>query len=137
MQDMGLFNATTMRQAAKAGASTAVVSAVRQASASTGVDFSYLLEKAAVESGFNPNAKAATSSATGLYQFTDSTWLSVLQAHGAQHGLGALASEITSGPDGAPAVSNAADLQKILALRTDPEIAASMAAELAKDNTAE
>jgi len=136
MQDMGLFNATTLRQAAKAGASTAVVSAVRQASATTGVDFSYLMEKAAVESGFNPNAKAATSTATGLYQFTDSTWLSVLQAHGAQHGLRAIASEITTGVDGTPTVSNGADRQKILALRTDPQVAASMAAELAKDNKA-
>jgi hypothetical protein len=133
---MGLFNETTMRQARQTGASTAVVSAVRKASASTGVDFSYLMEKAAVESGFNPNAKAATSSATGLYQFTDSTWLGVVQQHGAQYGLGNYASEITTNADGTLSVSNAADLQKILALRTDPQIAASMAGELAKDNKA-
>ena len=136
MQDLGLFSATTIRQAAQAGASTAVVSAVRKASASTGVDFSYLMEKASVESGFNPNAKAATSSATGLYQFTDSTWLGVIQQHGAQYGLGAYASEITTGSNGTLTVSNPADLQKILALRTDPQIAASMAGELAKDNKA-
>lgn len=136
MQDLGIFNATTIRQARHAGASAEVVSAVRKASASTGVDFSYLMEKAAVESGMNPNAKASSSSATGLYQFTDSTWLGVLQAHGAQHGLGALASEITTDANGNPTVSNAADLQKILALRTDPDVAATMAAELAKDNKA-
>lgn len=136
MQDMGIFNAVTLRQARQAGASADVVSAVRKASASTGVDFSYLMEKAAVESGMNPNAKASTSSATGLYQFTDSTWLGVLQAHGAQHGLSALASEITTDSSGNPTVANTTDLQKILALRTDPSVAATMAAELAKDNKA-
>ena len=136
MQDMGIFNSITLRQARHADAPADVVSAVRKASASTGVDFSYLMEKAAVESGMNPNAKAAGSSATGLYQFTDSTWLGVLQAHGAQHGLGAVSSEITTDANGNPTVANATDLQKILALRTDPGVAAAMAAEFAKDNKA-
>lgn len=134
MQDLGLFNATTLRQARQSGASPAVVAAVRQASASTGVDFSYLMEKAAVESGFNPDAKASTSSATGLYQFTESTWLDMVAQHGAEHGLGAQASEITYDADGNPTVANAADRQKILDLRKDPQLAAAMAAELAKDN---
>jgi soluble lytic murein transglycosylase-like protein len=45
-----------------------IINAVQKASAATGVNFSYLMEKAAVESGFNPDAKARTSSATGLFQ---------------------------------------------------------------------
>jgi hypothetical protein len=134
MQGFGMFNDTTLRQARQAGATPNVVSAVRQASASTGVDFSYLMEKAAVESGFNPDAKASTSSATGLYQFTESTWLDTIAQHGAEHGLGKFASEISYGSDGNPTVTNAADRQKILDLRKDPAVAAAMAAELAKDN---
>lgn len=34
----------------------------------------YLKKVATVESGNNPNARAKTSSASGLYQFTESTW---------------------------------------------------------------
>ncbi len=60
------------------GAPQAIQAAVRQASDSTGVDFSYLMAKAAQESSFDPEAKAATSSATGLYQFTE--------GHVAEHG---------------------------------------------------
>ena len=137
MQGSGIFNDTVLRQSHQAGASPTVISAVRQASLSTGVDFSYLMEKAAVESNFNTDAKASTSSATGLYQFTESTWLDMIAQHGAAHGLGTLASEITVGADGTPTVTNAADRQKILDLRTDPTVAASMAAELAKDNKAQ
>lgn len=37
------------------------------------VETSYLQKAAAIESGGNPNAKAKTSSATGLFQFIDST----------------------------------------------------------------
>jgi len=129
-----MFNDTTLRQARQAGAAPNIVSAVRQASASTGVDFSYLMEKAAVESGFNPDAKASTSSATGLYQFTESTWLDMVAQHGAAHGLGNYASEIAYDSNGNPTVTNAADRQKILDLRKDPAVAAAMAAELAKDN---
>ena len=35
---------------------------------------SYLVKLATVESGNNPNAKAKTSSASGLFQFTEGTW---------------------------------------------------------------
>jgi hypothetical protein len=137
MQGTGIFSETTLRQARQAGASPAVVSAVRQASQSTGVDFSYLMEKAAVESNYDPSAKAATSSATGLYQFTDSTWLDMIAQHGGAHGLGAQAALITVGADGTPMVADAAQRQKILDLRKDPQVAAQMAAELAKDNKTE
>ena len=138
MQGSAIFNGTVLRQSNQAGASPTVVSAVRQASLSTGVDFYYLMEKAAVESGFNTNPKAANSSATGeAINSPESTWLNMVAQHGAAHGLGALASEITVGADGTPTVANAADRQKILDLRTDPTVAAAMAAELAKDNKAQ
>ena len=52
-----------------------VLDAVQNASARTGIDFDYLFDVARVESGYNPSAKASTSSARGLYQFTRQTWL--------------------------------------------------------------
>lgn len=137
MQGMNIFNETVLRQSRQTGASAQVVAAVRQASANTGVDFSYLMEKAAVESGFDPNAKAGTSSATGLYQFTEGTWLDMVAQHGARHGLGSAASQIAYNGNGTPVVVNAADRQKILDLRKDPVLAAGMAAELARDNRAQ
>ena len=47
--------------------------ALAQASRATGVDFAYLVAEASVETSLNPNAKAKTSSAAGLFQFIEST----------------------------------------------------------------
>ena len=46
-----------------------ILNSVQAASRRTGVNFSYLMEKAAAESGFDSQAQAGTSSAKGLYQF--------------------------------------------------------------------
>lgn len=108
-----------------------VLQAIRQASMSTGVDFSYLVEKAAAESSFNPSAKAKTSSAAGLYQFIESTWMQMVKTHGAKYGLGEYADQIKNGK-----VADKAMRKEILNLRNDPEIASFMAAELASENRA-
>jgi len=42
---------------------------------------------AATESSLNPNAKAGTSSASGLFQFIRGTWNEMLQKFGGQYGL--------------------------------------------------
>jgi len=122
------------------GAATAtkgqVLSAIKSASDRTGVDFTYLVNKAAQESSLNPTAKAAGSSATGLYQFIDQTWLKTIKENGADYGLSEAADKITIGSDGVARVANAADRKAILDLRRDPKISADMAAELAKDNKA-
>ena len=65
-----------------------VQAAIARAAQATGVDFSYLLAQARIESSMNPAARAQTSSAAGLYQFTQGTWLAMLDRHGARHGLG-------------------------------------------------
>lgn len=96
-----------------------VTGAIRLASTETGVDFAYLMSKAAAESNFDPEAEARTSSATGLYQFLDSTWMEMVEKYGAKHGLG----DMRAAPKG-----------EILALRRDPEMAARMAAEFAAQN---
>lgn len=111
-----------------------VEAAVRNASAKTGVDFSYLMEKAAVESGFRTDVKSSSSSATGLYQFIDSTWLNTVKEHGADHGLGKYAAAIKTRGDGRPYVADPAMKQEILDLRKDPNVSALMAAEFARDN---
>ena len=58
-----------------AGLSAVVESAVRSAAGVTGVDFGFLLRTAKRESGFNPLAHAGSSSAAGLFQFVEQTWM--------------------------------------------------------------
>jgi hypothetical protein len=113
-----------------------VVRAIRSASAQTGVDFAYLMEKAAAESSFDPEAQATTSSARGLFQFIDSTWLETVDKHGAGHGLSAAANAISRNSEGEAVVDNEQIRREILALRDNPRISALMAAELANDNEA-
>lgn len=96
----------------------AVSGAIEQASARTGVDFAYLLQQAKVESSFNPTAKAKTSSATGLFQFIESTWLSMVEKYGDKHGIS----------------TEGMSRSEILEMRKNPEKASIMAAEFASEN---
>ncbi len=107
-----------------------VLSAIKNASARTGVNFAYLMEQAAAESSFDPRARARTSSATGLYQFIESTWLNMVKKHGEKHGMGHLAAKI----DENGRVADQQVRRHILDLRKDPEKAAVLAAEFAADN---
>ncbi len=113
-----------------------VLAGIQKASHETGIDFGYLMAQAAKESSFDPLAKAKTSSASGLYQFVEQTWLSVMRQHGAAHGLGDLAAKIKFADGGGLRVSDPALRKQILDLRRDPEISAVMAAEHAADNKA-
>ncbi|MFM5954927.1 MAG: lytic transglycosylase domain-containing protein [Novosphingobium sp.] len=108
-----------------------VRAAIARAAQATGVDFGYLLGQAQIESSLDPQARAASSSAAGLYQFTKGTWLNTLDRHGAQHGYGWADAAIEGGKVRDPALR-----QQVLALRYDPDAAALMAAELASDNAA-
>lgn len=113
---------------------TSVEAAIANAAQATSVDFNFLLAQAEVESAMNPDARAATSSATGLYQFIESTWLDTMRKHGHRFGLGNLAAQIEVMPSGSAWVADPARREAILALRSDPEVAALMAAGLAEDN---
>ncbi len=104
------------------GAKSAARAAVARAAQATGVDFRYLLGQAKLESSLNPNARAAGSSAAGLFQFTRGTWQRTLSRHADAHGLG-----------WAAGVAGGAAAQ---ALRFDADASAMMAAELARDNGA-
>lgn len=110
--------------------------AIESAARRTGVDFDYMLDQARIESGFRADARAATSSATGLYQFTTQTWLATLKQHGGTHGYGWAAEAIAPAGRGTYRVADPALRDTILGLRTDPQLAALMAGELAADNSA-
>ena len=113
-----------------------VTNAIAMASQRTGMDFAYLLGQAKIESSLNPTAKAATSSAKGLYQFLDQSWLAVIDQHGSEYGLGWAADAIQRGSNGRYYVSDPTVRQQILDLRNHPETASVMAAEHASDNKA-
>jgi hypothetical protein len=108
-----------------------VVAALKKAAAATGSDFHYLLGTAIRESSLRPEAQSATSSAAGLFQFIDQTWLGLVKEHGARHGLAAFADAITKDTAGRYHAEPAAK-QSILALRKDPQLSALMAGEYAK-----
>ncbi len=111
-----------------------VMDAVHSASARTGIDFDYLVDVARVESGYNPTAKAPTSSARGLYQFTKQTWLATLDRHGANHGLAWAADAIGRDASGRLSVTDPTLRQQIFDLRDDPGASSNMAAALTGDN---
>jgi hypothetical protein len=116
----------------QASGGNAVRAAIARAAQATGMDFDYLLAQAKLESALNPAARAPTSSAAGLYQFTNGTWLSTLERHGAAHGMDWANTLIAGGR-----VSDPAARAQIMAMRYDPDTSALMAAELASDNTAD
>ena len=74
-----------------------VEAAIQRASQATGVDFSFLMKTANRESGMNPGARSGKSSAAGLFQFVEQTWLSTLKQHGAKHGYARYAELIEKG----------------------------------------
>jgi hypothetical protein len=106
---------------------------LRKASRATGISFDYLAKTAERESGFNPQAKAPTSSATGMFQFLEQTWLGMVKQEGSKLGLAQEAAAISS-DNGRLTVTDPALRQKILNLREDPAVSAMMAGALAASN---
>ena len=76
-----------------------------------GVDPNTMVRMAAIESGFNPSAAASTSSASGLFQFTNDTWRAMIAKYGRLYGY---TSQTPS---------------------TDPKASAIMAAHMLKDSS--
>ena len=116
------------------GTNATVTGAIRQAARMTGADFQYLLATAQVESSLNPNAQASTSSARGLFQFTEQTWLTTLKEQGAPLGYGPYASAISRQPSGDYAVSDPRMTDSIMNLRSDPTANSLMAGAFTKVN---
>ncbi len=112
-----------------------LVETVVRAARDTDTDPTLLMAIADKESAFAPAVKASTSSATGLFQFIDSTWLRVVRDFGAEFGLEKEAAAIESS-DGPPSIANPAERRRILALRNNPYLSALLAARMLKHDAA-
>jgi hypothetical protein len=117
-------------------AGSAVTGAIRQASQATGTSFNYLLATAQVESGLNPQAGAPTSSARGLFQFVEQTWLGTMKQAGPALGYARYADAITRTASGHYQVNDPVTRNEILKLRNDPTANAVMAGAFTKANAA-
>src|SRR5215213_2733762 len=94
-----------------------IAGAIKQAAATTGTSFEYMLATAKMESNFNPKAAATMSSARGLYQFIEQTWLGTVKEAGGQLGYGKYADAITRSPSGRYSVDDPAARTAIMKLR--------------------
>ena len=112
-----------------------VAGAIKQAASSSGTSFEYLLTTAKMESDFNPTAGASSSSAHGLFQFINQTWLTTVKEAGARLGYGNYADMITKSSDGNYSVSDPAARRAIMKLRDDPAVASAMAGALTQSNS--
>ena len=128
---MFLFSTPSARETTPANP---VVSAIKEGADRTGVGFDYLLKTAQRESSLEPDAKARTSSATGLFQFIEQTWLSIMRQEGPKQGMANYAGAISEGENGRLTVADPAMREKILQLRNDPQVAAVMAGALTQKN---
>jgi hypothetical protein len=114
---------------------TKVAGAIKQAANATGASFEYLVATAKIESNLDPSASASTSSAKGLYQFIDQTWLGTVKEAGAQFGYGDYADAISKSASGTYSVSDPKTRAAVLKLRDDPVASAAMAGVLTQSNS--
>ena len=112
-----------------------VTGAIKQAANSTGASFHYLLATAKMESDFNPAAGASTSSAHGLYQFIEQTWLATVKEAGGQVGYGQYADAISKASSGDYVVADPTARRDIMKLRDDPVASSAMAGVLTQSNS--
>jgi len=124
----------TTPSSSEAPTTNPVVSAIREGAEKTGAGFDYLLKTAQRESALAPDAKAKTSSATGLFQFIEQTWLSMVKQEGPKQGLSSYADAITTTDSGRLTVSDPVAREKILQMRNDPQVAAVMAGAFTQKN---
>src|SRR5262249_18979781 len=103
-----------------------VAGAIRKAARATGTSFDYLLATAKVESDLDPNLTMRTSTATGLFQFIDQTWLATMKQAGPAFGYGAYAAAIERTPAGRYVVDDPALRREIMELRKEPTPNANM-----------
>ena len=101
-----------------------VMDAIWKAAEHTGVDYNYLVAQAHLESGLNAQAKARTSSAAGLFQFIETTWLTSLKRYESQ----------IEGSLGQYSQSSGDSRAQKLEWRHDAELASLVAAAYAQDN---
>ncbi len=103
-----------------------LVDKIVQAAKATQVDPVLLMAIADKESAFRTEVQAQTSSATGLYQFIERTWLGVVREFGSRYGLESEARALANGEVGG------SERTRILELRRDAYLSAALAAEMLK-----
>lgn len=108
-----------------------LVETVIRAAQRADYDPTILMAIADKESSLRATARASTSSAAGLFQFIDKTWLQCVRQFGAQHGL-AHEAALIEGPEDKPEIADPDERARVLALRERPYLAAVMAAEMLK-----
>lgn len=111
-----------------------IAGSLRKAAEATGAGFDYLVKTATRESNMDPTAKAKTSSAAGMFQFVEQTWLQTVKESGAKYGLRDEAAAIAKSANGRYSVADPRMRQKILALRHDTQTSALMAGEFTGNN---
>ncbi len=110
-----------------------IVWAFALASQKSDLSYLYLANTAHLESNFRTDVKAPTSSATGLFQVIDNTWLTLVKKHGADYGLGGFARQINCN-GGRCSVADPNIRKEILDLRLDGPSSTYLAAEFAREN---
>ena len=117
---------------------TQAAAAIRLSALTTGADFAYMMKLAYAESTFDPEAGAPTSTAKGLYQFIEDTWVQTISRYGSEHGMGVLSRHFTVQPDmnGTMVGRSENPWMRIasLGLRDQPQLAGLMSAELQLHN---
>lgn len=126
-----------MSAEAVGAAKSTVTGAIRTAARATGVNFNYLLATAKVESDLDPNLTMRTSTATGLFQFIEQTWLATLRQAGPAFGYGDYAAAISKSASGRYEVADPALRREIMQLRKDPTANSLMGAAVTQLNAAE
>lgn len=112
-----------------------IAGTIRNAADATGASFEYLISAAKMESNLDPKARASTSSARGLFQFIEQTWLGTVKEAGAAFGYGQYADAISKTSSGSYSVSDPSTREEILKLRDDPAANAAMAGVLTQSNS--
>lgn len=111
-----------------------IAGTLRKAAEATGAGFDYLVKTAQRESSMNPTAKAKTSSAAGMFQFTEQTWLQTVKENGSKYGLKDEVAAIAKSASGRYSIADPKMREKVLALRYDTETSALMAGEFTESN---
>lgn len=115
-----------------------LATAIYKASLKTGVDFELMVLNAKMESDLGLQNVAATSTARGIFQYIEPTWLTLIRRYGGRVGYQHYADAIERAHyPGVPTIKNNNPYLKaeILALRHDPEMAAMMKAYQVQEET--
>lgn len=112
------------------------IESIKNAAEKTNISANYLLALARQESGCNSKAISRNTTAAGMFQFVEQTWLFSVDGHGDKYGFQDYATNITIDSRSIASAGSRRLEREILNKRYDPDFSALMAAEFAGDNYA-